>query len=168
MPSPESGNWKREPLVWLLIAIPATAIVMGLIMLALAIQSWSGLVVDDYYQKGKQINRVLARDKRAWELGLQADLSLANDGVIILRFDPTGPVPHGEDIELSLVHATRPGLDRRELVHRLHDHLLAASTPPTGEGRWNVYLQTSEWRLTGSWHYPGTNRVTLRPNYPPE
>ena len=32
---------------------------MGVVMITLAIQSYSGLVVDDYYKKGKQINRVL-------------------------------------------------------------------------------------------------------------
>ena len=55
-----------------LIGIPLSAVIMGIVMLTLAIQSWSGLVVDDYYRKGKQINRVLARDKLAYELGLAA------------------------------------------------------------------------------------------------
>ena len=40
-------------------------------------QSYSGLVVDDYYKKGKQINRVLARDRLAWELGLAAELRVS-------------------------------------------------------------------------------------------
>ena len=70
------GNWKREPLVWMLIAIPLSAVIMGVVMITLAIQSYSGLVVDDYYKKGKQINRVLARDKFAYELGLAAGFKL--------------------------------------------------------------------------------------------
>ena len=48
-----AGSWKREPLVWMLIAIPFSAVVMGVVMITLAIQSSSGLVVDDYYKKGQ-------------------------------------------------------------------------------------------------------------------
>lgn len=168
MADPESRNWKQEPLVWLLIAIPATAIVMGLIMLTLAIESYSGLVVDDYYQKGKQINRVLARDRLAWELGLAAELSLGDDGEIELRFAPgVGYVP-GERIELSLVHATRPGLDQNILLDRVEGHLLVAQLALPGPGRWNLYLQTPDWRLTGSLRYPQQTRAELLPNYVPE
>ncbi len=85
-------NWKREPLVWMLIAIPFSAVIMGVVMITLAIQSWSGLVVDDYYKKGKQINRVLARDKFAYELGLAAGFKIENDGSIEIRFDPGGAI----------------------------------------------------------------------------
>ena len=80
----ETGSWKQEPLVWLLIGIPLSAVIMGMILLTLAIQSYSGLVVDDYYKKGKQINRVIARDKFAYELGLAADLRFAEDAIEIL------------------------------------------------------------------------------------
>ena len=82
-------NWKREPLVWMLIAIPLAAVIMGVVMLTLAIQSYSGLVVDDYYKKGKQINRVLARDRFAYELGLAAGFELRDGNRIEIRFDPS-------------------------------------------------------------------------------
>ena len=61
----EPRNWKQEPMVWLLIAIPLSAVIMGVVIITLAINSYSGLVVDDYYKKGKHINRVIARDKCA-------------------------------------------------------------------------------------------------------
>ena len=168
MTEPESRNWKQEPLVWLLIAIPASAIVMGLVMLTLAIQSYSGLVVDDYYKKGKQINRVLARDRTAWELGLSAELSLAGDGEVELRFPAEAGLVPGERIELSLVHATRPGLDQRLYLERIEGRLLTAKLALPGPGRWNLFLQTPDWRLTGSLRYPQQNSAELRPNYVPE
>lgn len=168
MPRDESRNWKQEPLVWLLIAIPASAVVMGVFMLVMAIQSYSGLVVDDYYKKGKQINRVLARDRLAWELGLAADLTLGDDGSVELRFAPdVGYVP-GERIELVLVHATRPGLDRSLVLDRVEGHLLVANLTLPGPGRWNLFLQTPDWRLAGSLRYPQQNRASLLPNYVPE
>ena len=164
----EGKSWKQEPLVWMLIAIPAAAVVMGVVMITLAIQSYSGLVVDDYYKKGKQINRVLARDKFAWELGLAAVVSLDGDGRVEVRFAPgVGFVP-GDAIELSLVHATRPGLDRNLSLRREDRLLLGGDLGLQGEGRWNVYLQTPDWRLTGSLQYPQHTKAQLVPNFTPE
>lgn len=161
----EAKTWRQEPLVWLLIAIPASAVVMGVVMLTLAIRSYSGLVVDDYYQQGKQINRVLERDRLAWELGLAAGLRLGADDSIEIRFAPgVGRVP-GERIELVLVHATRPGLDRRLLLDNSTNEPLRAKLSLPGEGRWNLYLQTPDWRLTGSLRYPRDNAAELLPNY---
>lgn len=161
-------SWKQEPLVWLLIAIPMAAVIMGVVMLTLAIQSYSGLVVDDYYKKGKQINRVIARDRLAYELGLAAAVGFSDDGLVEVRFAPElGFVP-GDKIELSLVHATKPGLDQSVVLTRKGGLLLTGDLSLRGEGRWNLYLQTPDWRLTGSLQYPLHQAADLLPNYIPE
>jgi hypothetical protein len=161
-------NWKREPLVWMLIAIPLTAVVMGVVMITLAIQSYSGLVVDDYYKKGKQINRVLARDKFAHELGLDATLSIDTAGRIQIRFDPGVSVVPGDRIELRLVHATRPGRDQQLFFDNNNLRLLESPLQLPGPGRWNIFLQTPDWRLTGSLQYPDQRSAQLLPNYSAE
>jgi len=160
-------NWKREPLVWMLIVIPASAVVMGVIMITLAIQSFSGLVVDDYYKKGKQINRVLARDQLAYELGLAATLSLDAAGRIEIRFDSGVTVIPGERIELKLVHATMPGLDQQLFFDNENIRLLESPLKLPGPGRWNLILQTPDWRLTGSLQYPDQRSAQLLPGYSP-
>ena len=165
MPEVENRNWRREPLVWLLIGIPLTAVIMGFVMLSLAITSYSGLVVDDYYRHGKQINRVLARDRLAHELGLAAGLELAADGEIRVRFDPTVTVVPGDRIELALVHATIPGRDATLVLDRVEPRLFEGRLTLEGEGRWNLFLQTDDWRLTGSLRYPGQSGARLTPNY---
>ncbi len=159
------GNWKREPLVWMLIAIPLSAVIMGVVMITLAIQSYSGLVVDDYYKKGKQINRVLARDKFAYELGLAAGFKIEADGSVEIRFAPEVQVIPGDKIVLELIHATMPGLDQKLTMQRNETHLLAGAISLPGKGRWNLYLQTGDWRLTGSLHYPQQTTAELLPNY---
>src|SRR4030066_420476 len=68
--------WYREPLVWLIICFPLTAVIAGFFTLYLAIISKDGLVVDDYYQKGKEINMSLARDRAATQHGLRAGVHL--------------------------------------------------------------------------------------------
>ena len=158
-------HWKREPLVWMIIGIPLSAVIMGIIMLTLAINSWSGLVVDDYYRKGKQINLVLARDKLAWELGLAANFRVFDSGKVEIRFDPDVSVIPGDQIQLKLVHATRPGLDRDAYFENRNLRLLEAELPIPGPGRWNLFLQTADWRLTGSLQYPQVSSTELVPNY---
>ena len=166
--SDQARHWRQEPLVWLVIGIPASAVVMGIVLLTLAIQSWSGLVVDDYYKKGKQINRVLARDRFAYELGLAAGFELRDGDRLEIRFDPSVSVIPGERIELRLVHATRPGLDRELYFDNRGLHRLEAELPIPGQGRWNLILQTDDWRITGSLQYPQSKRAELRPNYTPD
>jgi len=161
-------NWKREPLVWMLIAIPLSAVIMGVVMITLAIQSFSGLVVDDYYKKGKQINRVLARDQLAHELGLAAAFSIDAAGGIKIRFDAGVSVVPGERIELKLVHATRPGLDQQLFFDNKDSRLLESPLQLPGRGRWNLILQTPDWRLTGSLQYPDQRNAQLLPNYSSE
>ena len=164
----EQRSWKQEPMVWLIIGIPSTAVIVGMIMLTVSITTWSGLVVDDYYKKGKEINRVLARDKFAYELGLAAGFVLDEDGRLLVRFDQGVSVVPGERIELQLVHATRPGLDRTLAFENRGLGILEGKLRLEGSGRWNLYLQTGDWRLTGSLHYPGTGTARLTPNFQPE
>ncbi len=158
-------DWKREPLVWLMIGIPLSAVIMGVVMLTLAITTYSGLVIDDYYKHGKQINRVLERDRLAHELGLAAGLEIDADGELRVRFDPGVTVIPGERIELSLVHTTIPGRDQSVILTRVENRLLEGRLDLEGEGRWNLFLQTEDWRLTGSLRYPDQDSTRLTPNY---
>jgi hypothetical protein len=64
--------WYKERWTWLLMLMPATAIVAGGITLWLAIKSFDGLVTDDYYKQGLAINQTLARANTAQDMGLLA------------------------------------------------------------------------------------------------
>ena len=165
-PTPQENRpWTREPLVWMLIAIPASAVIMGVVMLTLAVHSYSGLVVDDYYRHGKQINRVIARDRLAWELGLEAELALAADGTVRVAFVSGADLLPDDDIELAFVHATRPGLDRSLRLERVGYGAYRAGIELDGSGRWNLALQTADWRLTGSLRRPQQSAASLQPSY---
>ena len=151
----------RPPRHW----IPASAVVMGVVILLTSINTYSGLVVDDYYRKGKQINRVIARDRLAWELGLAAELRLTpGGGIEILKRQGFAALPE-DSIDLDLVHATIPGRDRSLRFAANAGDRLVAAIDELGEGRWNVYLHTADWRLTGSLQRPQQDRVLLTPNY---
>ena len=155
-------HWRQHPWVWFLIAIPLSAVIMGFLMLALAIQSDSGLVVDDYYKQGKQINRSLARDRAASELGLAAMVSIDPlEHSVSVRIEPFPELLNRETIHLSFIHATRPGLDQAIQLERSGDSLVA-SLLPLGAGRWNLSLHTDSWRLTGSLYAPQQFEIELQ------
>jgi hypothetical protein len=87
--------WYREPWVWLMIALPASAVVAGMITIYLAVVTSDGLVVDDYYKRGKAINRVLARDMAAARYQLKAtiDIDLRDNRVQLLLESAVAELP---------------------------------------------------------------------------
>jgi len=157
-------RWYRVPFVWLLVAFPLAAVVAGFVTLGLAIRSDDGVVEDDYYRKGKEINRVLARDRAAARLGLESTLELSaapRQLALRLRAKPEAPLPPA--VEVRFLHATRAGLDKRLVVPRTGDGAYRAPLPALEPGRWNVQLAAHDWRLVGSLHVPGESRLQLRP-----
>lgn len=140
--------WYREPLVWMIIAIPMSAVVMAAIMIPLAVSTDDGLVTDDYYKRGLQINRVLARDEQAAALGLDiASLAIGRAGVTLQLAAPE-PDRLPARLDMTLAHATRPDLDQAfGLIHQ-GGGLYAGEVEPLAPGAWNVAIGTDEWRLT--------------------
>ncbi len=67
--------WYRQLWPWLLMSMPAAAIVGGAVTFWLAATSNNALVVDDYYREGKAINLALARDRSAAQMGLAGELT---------------------------------------------------------------------------------------------
>jgi hypothetical protein len=133
--------------MWLVVFAPLAAVVGGFVTLFLAIMSDDGLVVDDYYRQGKEINRVLARDEAATRRGLSAELRLDTEERLVevaLR-GPSSP----RRLELRLMHATRAGHDRTLLLTRSPDGLYRAALPELALGYWNVQIAAEDWRLVG-------------------
>ena len=77
--------WYRQLWPWLLMSMPAAAVVGGAITFWLAATSNNALVVDDYYREGKAINLELDRDRTAAQLGLSAELTREADAAATLR-----------------------------------------------------------------------------------
>ena len=148
-------RWHRNPMVWMVIFFPALAVVAGLFTVYIAVVTSDGLVEDDYYKQGLQINRVIDRDRRASELGLQARVQVdANTGLTRIRLVTEQALPENEELAFRLVHRTIPGLDQAtSLVRSAEDPMLFTGylRPPIGEGRWTIMLQDgSDWRLKQS------------------
>ncbi|HSV34346.1 MAG TPA: FixH family protein [Ramlibacter sp.] len=59
----ESRPWWRHGHVWLLISGPAVVVVAGLVTAWIAAASPDPVVAADYYRRGIEINKTLAREK---------------------------------------------------------------------------------------------------------
>lgn len=160
----ERSVWYREPLVWMLILIPLTAVIGGIATLILAVQSDDGLVADDYYWRGKQINRVLSRDQAAATKAINADLSFDfGRGVVRAELRARDGVNLPNTVHFALLHATRAGLDRVLELNRTPQGSYHGLLPVLASGRWYVQIEAEDWRLTGAMRVPDQSSVRIVP-----
>ncbi|MBU6269834.1 MAG: FixH family protein [Betaproteobacteria bacterium] len=145
--------WYRQPWPWLLMLMPALALVGGLITLWLALSTNHAMVVDDYYREGKAINRTLARDAAAARLGLSAQVMRGPDGspVVTMASAPGAALPAA--LTLRVIHATRAEFDQIHTLQPVAPGRYAGSALALpAEGRWHLVIEGPEatWRLTAS------------------
>lgn len=143
--------WFRHPEPWLLLAAPFAAIIAGGFTWWIAAHSNHSLVVDDYYKQGKAINQTLARDRRAAELGLRAQLTVDAAGqratLTLTASSPGTLLP--EAIRVHLIHATRAELDHQLWLKRASDGPWQGAFAAPADGRWQVQIDDGggQWRL---------------------
>lgn len=159
----ETRPWYREPWVWLMIALPASAVIAGMITLYLAIVSSDGLVEDDYYQRGKTINLQLARDQFAAQQELQAILGINSlNRQVMVRLESRDHV-YPERLGLLLLHPTRAGKDQRIELEPDGKGVYTGTARPVEPANWHVQLETADWRLSGRMQLPGQENLRLVP-----
>jgi hypothetical protein len=136
--------------------------VVGMIMLWFAIDSYDGLVVDDYHKQSKQINRSLARDSVAANHGIGAELELMpQSGILTVRLSLQESLPLPDTLSLRFVHRTRAGEDILLNLQKSGKLKYTAPLPALTPSNWRVQLETSEWRISGLAPIPGNNLIKL-------
>jgi hypothetical protein len=151
-------------MVWFIILFPVLSVVMGMTILYYAITTYDGLVVDDYYQQGKNINRVLARDHAAQSYGLEGVLDLRSGRQTVqLQLKAVHMKVLPPRIKLSFFHATRAGLDHMIYAEQKKAGDYEVALPMMEQGRWSVQAEADNWRLVGSLMVPGDGHVVMAP-----
>ena len=150
----------------MVLAVPAAAVVVGVAVLVLANVTWDGLVADDYYRRGMEINRLLARDAEAARLGLQASVTFPAPGVVEARLageDGAPAASAGDRLHLHFARAARAGSDIRVPMLRDAAGTWRATLPAMAPGKWYVELGNERWRLTAPVRISAsTGRLVLR------
>ena len=156
--------WYRQGWPWFLIAFPAIAVVAGIATLVIAIRTFDGMVVDDYYKEGRAIVQTIGRVEHARDMGLRAGIKVRSESIhIVLSAADVARLP--ARIRLTVAHPTRGGLDQEVLLTGAAG-VYEAPLSPLGTGRWLFVLEDEarSWRLDGSAVLPEQMEITIDPN----
>jgi hypothetical protein len=140
--------WHKEYYVWMIIFFPVLAIVAGIITINLAITSDDGLVVDDYYKEGLQINRTLERDQSAVDYQLQADIQIDRElQEVVLKLKANSSFVYPESLSVTFLNSTRAGLDKNVKMLLTEEGTYRGNLSALITGKWYVHIQRNDWRL---------------------
>jgi uncharacterized protein len=159
-----SPPWYKQGWPWFLIALPATAVIAGVITLVIAIRTWDGLVVDDYYKEGRAIVQTIGRTERARELGLAARLQIRSESLRVeLSAREQGSVP--AKVLVTISHPTRGGLDQL-LTLNGGGGVFEGSMTTLGAGRWLFQIEdeSRSWRMNGAAYLPTETDIRIDPS----
>ncbi len=143
--------WYRQGWPWAIIAIPATSVVLGIMMIVLAVQSDDALVVDDWYKEGKTINRRIERDRAATSSGVGALIERAPDGIALSLNAIAPDFAPPATLRLEWVHVTDAARDGGATLAAVGGgrYVAAGATLPT-DGRWRLHLAPASTDTTAS------------------
>ena len=145
--SDKSRPWYQEPYVWLVISFPLSAVLAGIVTTYLAIVSYDGLVVDDYYKQGLEINKRLDREQYAQQYGLSIEASLRHDKLTV-DFNRGSLLDMPSQLMVTVSHATKPGFDQTLPLTQEANNQYAVAPVNLPAGRWYIDIGTPEWRVT--------------------
>ncbi len=172
MPSVRSNVWYRNPLVWMMIALPASSVIAGLSTVVIAFRVFDGVVVDDYYARGKAINVTIERDVAAQRRGLAAVASLLPEVDATSGAAPTSVevTVSARDVaalpavlKLAFLHATHGGADAQVELARSASGLYRAALPPLAPGKYHLQIEAEDWRIVGALRQPAERTTSLGP-----
>lgn len=158
----DSRPWYREPWPWLLMAGPVIVVIAALATFGIAVKSDDGIVADDYYQQGKEINKQLHRDQVAQAMGLSAQVLFSAD-MRQVRVMTTSKQPLPAELELLLLHPAQDDFDQHIALHRVSDNVYQGTVKPAPANHWYLHLQdkSKQWRVQGDWRSAEGNQVLL-------
>jgi hypothetical protein len=162
-PTLDIEPWYRQGWPWLLIALPASAVLGGIVTVFLAVQSPNALVVDDYYREGLAINQHKRRLEAAAELGLEG-LLRSNGTQVTLSLTSRTPVTT-EALTLKLIHSTRSELDREVTLRRTVDGRYSGRIDELLPGVWYLRLSPADgaWQIRARITTDGPFQANLTP-----
>ena len=158
--------WYKQFWPWFLLALLSSSIVVSTTFAVLSVKTADGMVVqEDYYEHGKAINMILAKQERANELGLSAELRidpLTSDIVLDLTGDDRPAT-----LYLTLIFPTQDDRDQEFVLQHVREGRYITQGPDNLRYRWYIQLQPqqteADWRLIGEARFPNEESVALLP-----
>ncbi|MFC1747306.1 FixH family protein [Pseudomonadota bacterium] len=142
----------KNPWVWLLIGIMGTALIVNGVLITLAFLYPPGLVVDDYYDRGKNYlyHQAKVKDDIArlgWELQLDAPKSPKVDGsdsYIVRAVDRDGKGIEGAAVEFAAFRPVENGQDFVLPMRDIGAGFYSVSTGFSRPGNWDLIVTVQQ------------------------
>jgi len=154
----DSKPWYKQFWPWFIIAIPASSVAAGMVMLHLAIDGADTLVRDDWYKDGMAINQRLEKRHKATEAGIKAYFSFnTEDNIVTLRLDNLN-VAQDSGLHLELIHPTLEQRDIHAELFKTPDNHYFAKLNATPSGFYYALLSSSQgqWEIEGQINFANT------------
>ena len=156
-------SWRKEPMVWLIIALPLSAVIAGVLTIWIATRHADTLVSKDYYKVGMAPLQHTEQDEQAARLGLKAVLQASGDTLTVRLAGQLTPPP---SLSLMLAHPTEAAEDIQLSLMLQPDGSYQGPLPVLAAGKRRLMLQPSggEWRLSGLAEAPMAGELHLAAN----
>lgn len=172
--APENKPWYKHPWPWILIALPATAVVAGMITLWLAVVSFDGMVKSEDVHRAKVGQGYEVDDSRtqaARQLQLSATLQPDEDAMgVTLHLKGAPDMAMPPMLMLTVQQPAHEQLDQALVLMPTGQagEYKARTTQAFGNGRRLLLLEDESraWRLQGTISFPAEAEeatVTLLP-----
>lgn len=142
--------WYKETWAWFLLGILGLGVAHGTTLLVVALNHQPSMVVDNYYDAGKGINKSLERERLASQLGLSSRFSLhpTEERIELQLLGQSKP----QLLTLNLISPTQPEKDRKFVLQPVNnDGLYQGLLQEDISGRRIVELlgqhEGEDWRL---------------------
>jgi hypothetical protein len=139
---------------------PAIVVVAGVTTAVIAFRGADGLVADDYYKQGLSINRDIARDRAAHDLGIAGEIRLL-PGIVRLTLRSTAALP--DRMTVRFVHPARASQDRILHLARTPDGAWEAPLADLSAGHWRAIVETAQWRVAAQLDTKAAGAAELAP-----
>ncbi len=154
--------WWKEPMLWLIIGLPACAVVGAVITLWFAADKPDAPVSDGHRKEGLALYQSSQLEQRAATLGLSAHLQMS--GAHTLTLDLRGRLETlPGHLSVQLIHPTDPVQDARLMLEYAGAGHYRATLPPLPAGKRRVIVEPMDrgWRLSGHWEAPFIGALDL-------
>ena len=153
----KSESWYRNPWVWLIIALPMSAVIGGIATIVITSMNQPDMVVDDYYKKGKAINQELTLYDNAKKLGISLELKVNEH-----RIEIKSPVNYTA-LKVKVVHSTLSNQDFDLVLTPNATGTLSSSVENIMPGKWQVIVMPmdSSWKVRKDIALPSSTWISL-------
>jgi hypothetical protein len=143
-------------------ALPAAAVVGGIVTAVIAFRGADGVVAADYYKRGLAINEELSRSRLAAALGIEAELHIRGiepGDFVGVRLIAAQTLPPEAALRVRLVHPGRSGADRSAVLARAgtadagrsaeYAGSWGEAAPVAQQPAWRIVVESAQWRIDG-------------------